>query len=63
MTVFAPSNAAFSRANADGWVGNLASLRHLLLRHVVRSNHLFAKSGFEGVWLPQQMVMKFDTNV
>ena len=36
MTVFAPSNAAFARANANGWVGNLASLRHLLLRHVVR---------------------------
>ena len=36
VTVFAPSNAAFARANADGWVGNLASLRHLLLRHLVR---------------------------
>ena len=36
LTVFAPSNAAFARANADGWVGDLASLRHLLLRHVVR---------------------------
>ena len=36
VTVFAPSNAAFARANADGWFGNLASLQHLLLRHVVR---------------------------
>ena len=36
LTVFAPSNAAFARANAAGWVGDLASLRHLLLRHVVR---------------------------
>ena len=34
--MFAPSNAAFARANADGWVGNLASLRRLLLRHIVR---------------------------
>ena len=41
MTVFTPSNAAFARANADGWVGNLASLRHLLLRHVVRWECLY----------------------
>ena len=47
VTVFAPSNAAFAQANADGWVGNLASLRHLLLRHLVRWEWLISLSTIE----------------
>ena len=54
MTVFAPSNAAFARANADGWVGNLASLQHLLLRHIVRwENPMSLVNDFELTLLKQ----------